>query len=136
MTLEQLEEQLPNGLHDAQIKSITRNFENGTLTLDLRILTALYDDPPERRSAYRNASITFIGVKLFVIELPDPSSAFLAPGAVYLVASRTESGSLPAEVVGKLTPADNTYSFFILDWHSNIHVAASDMTFRWCLSEG
>jgi len=131
MTLEQLEEELPNGLHDAQIRSITRNFENDTLTLEVRILTGLYDDPPEKRSAYRNGSITFIGVKVFVIETPDASSAFLARGAVYFIASLTEPGSIPAQVVAKLAPGNNMYSFFILDWHSNIHLAALDMTFGW-----
>ena len=63
MTLEQLEEELPNGLHDAQIRSITRNFENGTLMLALHIHVGLLDDPPEERERYRNGMITFSGVE-------------------------------------------------------------------------
>ena len=131
VTLEQLEEELPNGLHDAQIRSITRDFENGTITLEVRILTGLPHDPPEKRNAYRNGSITFIGVTVFVIEAPEASSAFLAPGTVYFNVRRTDLGSLPAGVVGKLKPGNDMYSFFVLDWHSDIHLAASDMTFGW-----
>jgi len=54
MTLEQLEEELPTGLHDAQVRSIARNFENGTLTLEVRILIGLPDDSPGKRDEDRN----------------------------------------------------------------------------------
>jgi hypothetical protein len=131
MTLEQLEEELPNGLHDAQIRSIARNFENGTLTLEVRILIGLPDDSPEKRDEYRNGSITFTGVELFVIESPEASSAFLAPGSVSFSVSRSEVDLFPVDIVGKLMQGTDMYSLFILDWHSHIHIAASDMSFGW-----
>lgn len=131
MTLEQLEEELPNGLHDAAISSITRNFESGNLTLELSILTGLPDDPPERRNERRNGFITFTGVELFVIESPEASSAFLAPGSVSFSVSRSEPGLFPDDIVSKLTRGVDMYSFFVLDWHSSIHIAASDMHFGW-----
>jgi hypothetical protein len=131
MTLEQLEEELPNGLHDAQIRSITRNFENGTLTLALHIHVGLLDDPPEERERYRNGMITFSGVELFVVESPEASSAFASPGGVWFNASRSEVGLLPADIEAKLTQATLRYSFFVLDWHSHIHIAASGMSFAW-----
>ena len=131
MTLEQLEEELPNGLHDAQIRAITRNFENGTLTLGVRILIGLIDDPPPKRTEYRNGTITFTEVALFVIESPDASSPFLAPGRVSFSVSRSEVDLFPADIMKKLPQGVSMYSFFILDWYSNVHVAASDMRFGW-----
>jgi hypothetical protein len=131
MTLEKLEEELPNGLHDAQIRSITRNFENRSLTLEVRILIGLPDDPPGKRDEYRNGCITFTGVELFVVEVPDASSASLWSGSVYFSVSRSDVDTFPVEIVKKLTPRINMYTFFLLHWISNIHVAASDMTFGW-----
>src|SRR5258708_5276620 len=131
MTLEQLEEELPNGLHDAQIRSTNRNFENGTLTFGVRILIGLPDDPPTKRNEYRNGTITFTEVAMFVIESPEASSAFVAPGSVSFSASRSEVDLLPVDIVKKFPQGVSMYSFFILDWYSNVHVAASDMRFGW-----
>jgi hypothetical protein len=131
MTFEQLEEELPNGLHDAQIRSFARNFENGTLTVDVRIHIGLREGPPEKREEYRNGFITFTGVELFVIESPDASSAFLAPGSVSFSVSQGELDLLSVDIIKKLTQGIDIYSLFILDWYSNIHIAASDMSFGW-----
>ena len=131
MTLEQLEQELPNGLHDAQIISIKRNFENESLILDVRILVGSPDAPPETQSEYRNAAISFTGVKLFTVESPDASSAFSAPGGVWFSAGRSKSGTFSPEIEKELAGCKETYSFFILDWESSIHIAATDMTFAW-----
>jgi hypothetical protein len=131
MTLEQLEQELPNGLHDAQIISIKRNFENESLILDVHILVGLPDNPPETRSEYRKAVISFTGVKLFIVESPDAASAFSAPGGVWFSAGRSAPGTFSPEIERKLASCKETYSFFILDWESNIHIAATDMSFAW-----
>ncbi|MGB8031929.1 MAG: hypothetical protein WCF30_19930 [Terracidiphilus sp.] len=131
MTLEQLEQELPNGLHDAQILSIKRSFEEESLILEVRILVGLPDNPPETRSEYRKAVITFTGVKLFIVESPDASSAFLAPGGVWFSAGRSEPGTFSPELEEKLGFSADSYSLFILDWQSSIHIAASDVSFAW-----
>ena len=131
MTLEQLEHELPNGLHDAKIRSFTRDLENDTLVMTLNVLVGLPGDPPETRDAYRAATITFSGVKLFVVESPDASSAFLAPGDVSFSVERSEPGTFSPEIEKRLANLAEMYSFFILDWLSSIHIAASSMSFAW-----
>jgi len=131
MTLEQLEQELPNGLHDAKICSITRNFENESVVLAVRILVGLPSDPPDTRDDFRDASITFTGVKLFVVETPEASSAFCASGSVSFNADRSEAGSLPPEIESKLSKDIDRYSLFVLDWLSCIHIAASGVCFAW-----
>jgi len=131
MTFEQLAQELPNGLHDAQLLSIKRSFEDESLILAVRVLVGLPDNPRETRSEYRNAAITYTGVKLFVIENPDASSAFLAPGGLSFSAGRSEPGTFSPEIEQKLTNSTETYSFFILDWLSRIHIAASGISFAW-----
>jgi hypothetical protein len=131
MTLEQLEDELPNGLHDAQIRSIARNFENGTLALGVRILVGLPGHSPGERDEYRNGCIMFTGVQLCVTETPDAASAFPALGSVTFSASRSEADLFPANIVERLTPGIDMYSLFVLDWHSHIHIAASNISFHW-----
>lgn len=48
MTLEELNESLPNGLHDARIVALTHAYENATINLEVEILTGLPVDPPTR----------------------------------------------------------------------------------------
>jgi len=38
MTLEELDETLQNGLHDAQIKALTHDYERALVKLDVRIV--------------------------------------------------------------------------------------------------
>jgi len=134
MTLEQLEQMLPNGLHDAKIRSLTRNFEEETLILAVSILVGLPDDPPTTRSRYSDALITFIGVKVFIVEAPDASSPFQEPGALYFRVDRIEEGTLPFEIENVLPKDAAAYSLFILDWLSTIHIVASDVNFKWASS--
>jgi len=131
MTLEQLQQMLPNGLHDAKIRSITRNFEEETLILAVSMLVGLPEDQPAMRDRYRNAYITFTGVKLFVVEIPEAPSAFAAPGTVSFSADRSEAGLFSAEIEAQLAEGIDRYSLFVLDWLSCIHVAAAGVSFAW-----
>ena len=108
-----------------------RSFEDGSLIQDVNILTGQPDDPPERRSEYRKAVISFTGVKLFIVESPEASSAFLALGGVWFSAGRSEPGTFSPGIEKKLAGCKEIYSFFVLDWESSIHIAAADMNFAW-----
>jgi hypothetical protein len=99
--------------------------------MNLNVLVGLPGDPPEARDAYRAATITFSGVKLFVVESPDASSAFLSPGDVSFSMERSELGTFSPEIEKRLANISERYSFFILDWLSSIHIAASSMSFAW-----
>lgn len=131
MTLEQLEQLLPNGLHDAKIASFARDLENETLALRVSVLVGLPDDPPELQDRYRDAVITFSGVRLFVVECPDASSAFLAPGGVFFSIARSEPGTFSREIEDRLPSGTNYYSLYVLDWESSIHLAATELAFEW-----
>jgi len=131
MTLEQLEEQLPNWLHDAQIRSITHNYETGTLAICAEILTGLPDDPPSTRSAYREATILFTDVFLCHIEQPENERIVGVKGSVWFHYSRTEPGILLPKLSGRFPTDALSYTFYILEWESSIHIVASDVNFSW-----
>ena len=76
MTLEELEETLPNGLHDAEVKRIATDYELRTVTVELAVWVGDIDDPPERREAYRYARIDISGLCFLVMEAPDAKYPF------------------------------------------------------------
>ncbi len=131
MTLEQIEQSLPNGLHDATLSSFARDLEKKALVIRVSVLMGLPNDPPESRERYRDAIITFSGVKLLVAECPDASSAFLAPGAVTFYAERSKPGTFPPELEERLADGTGFYSLYVLDWESSIHLAADEVEFEW-----
>ena len=129
MTLEQLEERLPNGLHDAKIRSITHIYETGALIVCVEILTGLPDDPPTIRSAYRDAVISFTDVSLCHIEQPENERIIGAKGGVWFKYSRTEPGIWPLKLSERFPVEAISYTLYILDWESSIHIVASDLNF-------
>lgn len=131
MTLEDLDNALPNGFHDATISDLARNFENATLRLKIDVLVGLPSDPPGEADRYRAGELIFHGVLFCVIEAPDHESAFRHPGCIWFCFSRMEPGALPDSLMNSLPSETLCYSFYILDWESHIHVAAADVSFAW-----
>ena len=131
MTLEQLEDKLPNGLHDAEICSITRDFEKETVTMVVNVLVGLPGDSAEKRDDTRAASITFTDVRLFTIAPPTVLSACGVSGSISFHAERSKTGLLPAEIESDLQQCNDLYSLYVYDWESYIHIATSGIRFEW-----
>src|SRR5580692_5846566 len=122
MTLEEIEESLPNGLHDAKISEFAMSYEKLRLTVNVEILVGLPEQPPPERDAYRSGIIEFREARLFSIEFPKAESAFQSPGSLWFSYERTSPDVIPEELVATLPPETQYYSLFILDWHSSIHI--------------
>lgn len=131
MTLEQLDEELPNGLHDAKIRSITHYYDTGTLTVCVEVLVGLPDDPPSMRFAYRDAVISFSNIFLCHIEPPENERIIGVRGSVWFKYWRTEHGILPPKLSDRFSAEALSYTLYVLDWVSSIHVVASDVSFSW-----
>ncbi len=134
MTLEQVEESLPNGLHDAQIQQLRIDYERAELVLRLRVLIGSPDQPAPACDEYAIGDLTFHGLQLFATEFPNAESAFRYPGAVWFWYERTPPGTFPALLADRLGPELQSYSLFIREWLSHIHVAARDISFAWTMS--
>jgi hypothetical protein len=130
MTLEELDNTLPEGLHDAQIRSYRRDFESATLTLFAKVVVGLSPEN-KNRLLYRDVEISFHGVQYVVSEFPGAESTFRDAGCVWFSFNRTESGTISEDLSAVLAPEILRYSLFILEWHSNIHIAAREVTFTW-----
>ena|ERR1035441_9985715 len=71
MTLEELDQTLPNGLHDARIKSLSHDYESAIVKFEVEILFGLPDDPPADRFRCRDSEVLFHQVLFCSVEVPE-----------------------------------------------------------------
>src|SRR3954462_9450798 len=110
MTLEELENTSPNGLHDAEVQSLSVNYKEGSLTFDLRVWVGRIWDSPERREEYKNGRLEISGLLFLIMEPPDPKYPFARPAVTIDGCDVREN--LSGELLKSL-PAD---SFFRSLW--------------------
>lgn len=131
MTLEEIDDELANGFHDAIIIESRHSYEDATVTFVVDILIELPKTASKDADRYRRAELHFTGVALCTIEVPDSDSAFPHPGGIWFKFKRLAEGVWSAGVTSRLNHDMLMYSLFVLDWHSNINIAATDVQFRW-----
>ena len=130
MTLEDLENTLPNGLHDAEVHKLSVDYVGRTLTLDLSVWVGDMDDPPERREAYRAGRIEISGLQFFVVEPPDPRYPF-ADALGLTIDGCDMSKNLNNEVVASLPDGAFVRSLWVNQWNAFMHIAATKAEILW-----
>jgi hypothetical protein len=134
VTLEELNQKLPNGFHDAQIFSIELDYAAGTAILHLSLLVGRPSDPEPQREKYQKASLKLSGLCFCSIAPPDPSYPFLPHGKPIPAsgdpAKADHLPSLPA-LSAKLPEGAWCYRFFVDNWNAFIHVAARHAEISW-----
>lgn len=131
MTLEEIENFLPNGLHDAQIRRMTRDYERSELALNVAVLVGLPTQPHPDKDRYRTADIVFRQVYFCAVELPRPESAFRYPGSLWFSYERMPLNVIPDGLANALPEGTQCYSLFVRDWMSEMHIATQDVEFSW-----
>lgn len=74
MTFDEMNEELPNGLHDAKIETIAYDLLVGSLSIQVFIWIGTMDDPPSMRERYRRAILRFKETKFFAKSAPYDAS--------------------------------------------------------------
>jgi hypothetical protein len=125
MTLEEIENTLPNGFHDARINKINLDYAKRVATFYLEIWVA--DSEEETRENYRAAKLTLSGLLFCVIEAPDPKYPYHEEKALWVDAGSSKLGDLSLTQLPEPLPSGAfTHWFFVNDWNAFIHVAATD----------
>ena len=78
MTLEELDHNLPNGFHDAEIFSFGLDYVAGTAKFRMNLLVGWPDDPEPERQAYQEATLVVSGLCFCAIDPPSSTYPFLA----------------------------------------------------------
>ncbi len=131
MTLEELDQTLPNGLHDAQIKAMMHDYELANLRLDVQIVVGMPEEDVANRLRYRSGVIMFHQVLFCAVEAPENEGILGHPGSIWFVVDRIKLEAFPEKMAKALPPEALCYSLYILDWESEIRIAAGAVSFSW-----
>jgi hypothetical protein len=137
MTLDELENTLPNGFHDSGIRSVSVDYVRRVATIEWTIdLTT----PGEPHKEPGSADITVVlrGLKYLAIEAPQPDYPFENTGPIDIVNSYDSAGCdagerpLVSPELLRASPRQKfANSFFVHNWNSFIHVAADEAELIW-----
>jgi hypothetical protein len=130
VTLEELENSLPNGFHDAEIERISVDYQQRLMVMELTVFVGDPVAPVELREAYRPAVLTLSGVQFVAIDPPDARYPFSESGPVRIDACDATK-NLDANLVKTLPTNSSTRSFFVAEWNAFIHVSASSAQIEW-----
>lgn len=131
MQLLEIEQLLPNGLHDARITKIEIDYAAMQARFALKVWTGSSDCASEIET-YRNALILANGLHYLLIEPPSPDSPFDQPGGSWLRYETTTTAEFPAlaSLLEALPRGSQRHSLFMQDWYSHLHFACDDLTFE------
>jgi hypothetical protein len=133
MTLSELENTLPNGLHDSEVRRVSINYERRPLTLDLDVWVDNMDDPPALREAYRTGRLEITGLQFLVMEQPDPKYPFTS--SKLKIDGCDMRKDLSEDLLESLPPDAFFRSLWVNEWNAFIHIAGKEAQIVW-LDEG
>jgi hypothetical protein len=134
MTLEELENTLPNGLHDAEVKAIAVDYETASVTLRVDIWVGSMDDPRDKREAYKSGHLEITGLIFLVMEPPDSGYAYKNGPELIIDAVGVGKG-LDTELLKTVPIGAFVRTFWVNQWNACMHVAASNAEIQW-MNEG
>jgi hypothetical protein len=131
VTLEELENTLPNGLRDSRVSRIAIDYKKRRLTLDLDVWVGdMGSDAHELREAYRPGQVLIDGLLFAVLEPPDAKYPFSNSGGLTIDGCDMRE-NLSSELMSSL-PADAFFrSLWVNQWNAFIHIAARNVALAW-----
>ena len=134
MTLDELDHELPNGFHDADILSLELDYVAATAKLHLSLLVGWPEDPDPESQAYQEAILVVTGLCFCSIDPPSPTYPFLPDGKPINVsghpAKPDDFPSLP-DLAAILPSGTWCYRWFVNDWNSFIYIAGRNAEITW-----
>jgi len=126
MTLRDIEEGLPNGLHDAELQSFAVDLASGTLTLEVEVDRS----SPEQGTPdpdFCEAKIVVTGLCYFKLEPPDVLHQYaLGHSRIDAGDDPVQKGVLNAEIASKL-PENSFLHWIYLDrWNAIMVIGGMD----------
>jgi hypothetical protein len=131
-TIAEIEDQLPNGFHDAEIRSCALDFVARTATFAVDIwIGDIGSSEESQRERYRPARLEISGLAFCQIEAPDPSYPFREQKPLRVDLCEPEPSSIGSAVAAARFLA----RFYVSNWNSFINFAAENATLEWALPE-
>lgn len=134
MTLEDLDDELPNGFHDAEIFSFELDYPAAIAKFHMNLLVGWPDDPKQERQTYQEATLVVSGLCFCSIDPPSSTYPFLPDGKPICVSGDpAKSDNLPSlpDLVAKFPRGTWSYRFFVHNWNAFIHIAGCNAEITW-----
>ena len=131
MTFEQLDHDLPNGFHDAEIQKVIVDYAEHSAIIIMRLLVGT---PHSANSdEYRPATLKISGLYYYSIDLPNPKYPFVRGAAINVAGCPEDPQTFPDlnSLLAMMPKGVTCYRFFVHEWNSFIHIAANDVQFSW-----
>jgi hypothetical protein len=134
MTIDELENTLPNGLHDAEVQRMSVDYARRSLALELTIWVGSIDDPPEHREAYKTGRLEIGGLIFLIMEPPDARYPYRVEKRL-TIDSVDPRNSLNPELLASLPGDAFCHSLFVFQWNTCMHFAGNHAELTW-LNDG
>lgn len=129
MTLQEIENSLPNDLHDAQVKRVEIDYEKRIVKFSLLLWTGYLSSEEESvQENYQEGELTIKDFIYCVIEPPDPSYPYAEASTITISAGSATEEPIKTETAlpNKLPEGAFAYWFFVNEWNSFLHIAGMD----------
>ena len=123
MTIFEIESELPNGFHDAEIQTIRIDYPNLVLEITLDVWIGTMADPPSTRETYRMGRLLISGLQYCAMDMPDEGLAGSGPNALTIDLAKATNVVPPTALFG--------CRLWVVEWNGFIHIAAQSATFDW-----
>lgn len=129
MTIDDIEAGLPNGLHDSRLHTYASDGDQRRAEFVLDVWVGdLHSNVPSEREQHRRARLELLGVGYLIVEDPDPR---YRPGEKSPVQIDACAADDDAERSRQVPEGGFAGRFFISDWNSYIHFAATEARLTW-----
>ena len=124
MDIFELAATLPNGFHDAEIRTLVISYEKQSIQIECDIWIGSMNDPPELREAYRAALVELHGVQYCIMDRPDPRYPF-SQGLALMVDLYEPDPAV--ELAGE----GHAFRFWVGEWNGSVHIRATSASLTW-----
>ena len=131
MTFDELDARYPNGFNDAELRTVSVDYQNRTAELRLK----MRGNPPDSKTAneYSEAVLQLAGLCYCSIEPPDSEHLWCPQRPVQVDGLPEDAADFPllTYVQSKFGRDCFCCRLFVHDWNSFIHIAAAKAEFAW-----
>jgi len=129
LNIDELESQLPNGLHDSLLRTFLSDPQEGRAEFILDVwIGDLESQTISERERRRAARLELLGLAYLVVDDPDPNYRFRDSSPVQIDTCSADDDLVRA---GQVPEGGFAGRFFVVGWNSFIHFAALDACLTW-----
>lgn len=129
MNIDDIEEGLPNGLHDSLLRAYSSNPDQRRAEFVLDVWVGdLHSTITSERECHRRARLELLGLGYLVVDDPDPRYGPFDESPVQIDTCAPDDD---ADRVRHVPPGGFAGRFFVTDWNSFIHFSALEARLTW-----